>query len=68
MTGTEPEGASTFASGREMSWELVAELMQEAHLFEIAHLVDVDGRAEGVVFEQVVVTHTDFTEVTRMVL
>lgn len=32
------------------------------------YLVDVDGRAEGVVFEQVVVTHTDFTKVTRMVL
>lgn len=32
------------------------------------HLVEVDGRLEGVVGQNVVVPHTDLTEVTRVVL
>jgi hypothetical protein len=32
------------------------------------NLVEVDGRSESVVGQNVVVPHTDFTEVTRMVL
>ena len=35
---------------------------------ELADLVDVDGGTEFVILLQVIVTHTDFTKVTRMVL
>lgn len=63
MTGTVPEGASTFDSGSETSYT------DQSHPTNLlTHLVDVDCWSEGVVSEQVEVSHTDFTEVTRMEL
>lgn len=68
MTGTVPSGASTLAASREMScFKCISDYSDSSSAIP-AHLVDVDGRSEVVVGQDVVVPHTNLTEVTRMEL